>query len=613
MNLQIKIIGTVLSIFIISLLFMGVLVFSNAQSNLQEQIINQLESASQITENNIDTFLNEQQNKIELVATQSALSNEELAQMVSYVDDTFYDMFVIDSNGTVVVSSNPERIGLYRGDRDYFVNARNQTHISNVYFALVPQQYSVSVSTPFHEGVLVGAMSLEVFDKLVSDKAGFGKTGENLLAFQNENGSVVYFGTRLFSDKKIEVLTAEEARDRPVAHALRGEQEVFSNILDYRGVEVLAATNKIERTGMGLVAKIDVSEAFSKIKEIQRITIFLVLIMSILVGFVIYIISKGISREIKDVTEDINKITKGDLEIQLKKSGIFEIQSLIDSLNRILASMKLAILRTGIGKSELGIGEAIKAKQEAEDRFKTLYESSADAIMTIEPPSWKFTAGNPATLKLYNIKDEKELQTLGPWDLSPEKQPNGKLSSEEAKKMIMKAMKEGSAYFEWTQRKYKGEDFAATVLLTRIMSAGKTFLQATVRDVSEEKKSEENLREAKVFTDNAINSMQDIFYAFDLKGKFIKWNKKFKEVSGYGDDEIAKMKPTDLFSGKDALRVARAIALAIRKGDAKVNADFVTKKGKKIPMEFTGNIIKDSNGKTIGVAGTGREISKEDK
>jgi len=486
-KLQTKIVSTILLVFIVSLLFIGTLVFSNSRANLEGQILNQLKSSSQITENNIDTFLNEQQNKIELVATQSALSNEELATMVSYVDNTFYDMFVIGSNGTVVVSSNPERIGLYRGDRDYFVNARNQTHVSNVYFALVPQQYSVSVSTPFHDGVLVGAMKLDIFDKLVSDKTGLGETGENLLAFQTENESVVYFSTRLFSDKKIEVLTAEEAVNRPVAHALRGEEEVFTNILDYKGVSVLAATNKIERTGMGLVAKMDVDEAYSSIDDLQRLTIFLVLITALLVGFVVYIISKGISREIKDVTEDINKITKGDLEIQLKKSGIFEIQSLIDSLNRILASMKLAILRTGLGKQELGIGEVVKAKEEAENRFKTLYEGSADAMMTIEPPSWKFTAGNPATLKMFNIKDEKELQSLSPGDLSPLKQPDGKLSSEGAKKMIMKAMKEGKAYFEWTHRRYKGESFPATVLLSRFKLNGKDVLQATVRELSKEK------------------------------------------------------------------------------------------------------------------------------
>jgi PAS domain S-box-containing protein len=487
MRLQTKLIVINVFLFLIAISFIGILLFSNSRTNIESQVINQLESISQLTENHINTFLNEQENKLRLVATQSKLTNEELTYMANS-DSVFYDMFVINSSGYVTSSSNPERIGLYRGDRDYFVNARNQTHVSNIYFALVPKKYSVSVSTPFHDGVLVGAISLDVFDRLVSDKTGLGESGETLMAFIDENDNVVYFTTRKFSEKKIEILTKEQAMGRPISFALEGKEEVFLNTKDYRNVEVLASTNYINLTGMGMVTKIDTSEAFSKIKALQRMTIYLVVVILLVMSFAIYIASSKISREINDISSNIVRITKGDLNIQLKKSSLTEVQTLIDSLNRILASMKLAILRTGISKGELGIGEAVKAKEEAEDRFKILYESSADAIMTIEPPSWKFTAGNPATLKMFNVKDEEELQTLGPWDVSPKKQPNGKLSSDEAKKQIMKAMKEGKAYFEWTHRRYKGENFPATVLLSRFKLNGEDVLQATVRDLTLEKK-----------------------------------------------------------------------------------------------------------------------------
>jgi PAS domain S-box-containing protein len=135
--------------------------------------------------------------------------------------------------------------------------------------------------------------------------------------------------------------------------------------------------------------------------------------------------------------------------------------------------------------------------KESEEKYKILFVSSADAIMTLEPPSWRFTSGNPATVKMFNTKDEKEFTYLGPWQLSPEKQLDGQLSSEKAKAMIMKAMKEGSNFFEWTHKRYKGGDFPATVLLTRIEKSGKKFLQATVRDITEQKKSEEKIKKAR--------------------------------------------------------------------------------------------------------------------
>jgi PAS domain S-box-containing protein len=131
----------------------------------------------------------------------------------------------------------------------------------------------------------------------------------------------------------------------------------------------------------------------------------------------------------------------------------------------------------------------------SQKKYQTLFISSQDALMTLAPPTWKFTAGNPATVKMFNCKDEKQFISLGPWQVSPKKQPDGQLSSVKAKKMIEKAMKEGSNFFEWTHKRYKGEDFPVTVLLNRILINGDTFLQATVRDITEQKLNESQIQE----------------------------------------------------------------------------------------------------------------------
>ena len=120
---------------------------------------------------------------------------------------------------------------------------------------------------------------------------------------------------------------------------------------------------------------------------------------------------------------------------------------------------------------------------EKSNSYKLLYETSNDAIMTLRPPEWNFTAGNAAALKMFNFKDEKQFANLSPMYLSPEKQPDGQLSSVKAKKMIEKAMKEGNNFFEWTHKRYKGKDFNANVLLSRIKEDGKIYLQATVRKI----------------------------------------------------------------------------------------------------------------------------------
>ena len=48
-----------------------------------------------------------------------------------------------------------------------------------------------------------------------------------------------------------------------------------------------------------------------------------------------------------------------------------------------------------------------------------------------------FVDCNQATLKIFNVSSVEEFIKLKPWDVSPEKQPDGKNSMEKAKEMLM--------------------------------------------------------------------------------------------------------------------------------------------------------------------------------
>jgi PAS domain S-box-containing protein len=137
------------------------------------------------------------------------------------------------------------------------------------------------------------------------------------------------------------------------------------------------------------------------------------------------------------------------------------------------------------------------ASRESEQKYRSLFESSHDAIMTLEPPSWRFTDGNPAALAMFRVKSVADFTSHGPDDLSPEKQPDGRPSATAAGEMIETAMREGSSYFEWTHRRLDGQEFPATVLLASMNWSGKRLLQATVRDLSEQRRIEIELGHAR--------------------------------------------------------------------------------------------------------------------
>jgi PAS domain S-box-containing protein len=132
--------------------------------------------------------------------------------------------------------------------------------------------------------------------------------------------------------------------------------------------------------------------------------------------------------------------------------------------------------------------------EESSNRYRGLFETSRDAIMTLEPPSWYFTSGNSATLKMFKAKDEAEFLSYPPWKLSPKFQPDGQPSDKKAKEMIEYAMENGSNLFEWTHKRIGGEEFFAEVFLSKVKLGDDAFLQAIVRDITERKMSEEKIK-----------------------------------------------------------------------------------------------------------------------
>lgn len=130
--------------------------------------------------------------------------------------------------------------------------------------------------------------------------------------------------------------------------------------------------------------------------------------------------------------------------------------------------------------------QAAEALLRSETKFRTLYDSSSDAVMLLDQQG--FLDCNPATLALfgYATRDEFCAQHLA--DVSPPVQPDGTDSQLLANQCIATAMEQGRHQFEWLHRRaHTGETFPAEVLLTAMELDGKPVFQAVVRDITERK------------------------------------------------------------------------------------------------------------------------------
>jgi len=101
---------------------------------------------------------------------------------------------------------------------------------------------------------------------------------------------------------------------------------------------------------------------------------------------------------------------------------------------------------------------------ENEEKYRILFEKSNDAILLIDGN--KFRDCNLSTVKMLGYKTKSEFLNTHPSKLSPEKQPDGRLSYDKAEEMMALAYEKGIHKFEWIHKRANGEDFPVEVWLT---------------------------------------------------------------------------------------------------------------------------------------------------
>jgi PAS domain S-box-containing protein len=116
-------------------------------------------------------------------------------------------------------------------------------------------------------------------------------------------------------------------------------------------------------------------------------------------------------------------------------------------------------------------------RRRAEQRYRSLFERSREALLTLAPPNWEHASANAAALSLFGAGQEAEVVGQTPWALSP---PEGLSSEAKLRAAFECALREGSHTFAWTYQRVTGERFRAQVELVRVEAEGQ-LLELTIR------------------------------------------------------------------------------------------------------------------------------------
>jgi PAS domain S-box-containing protein len=117
-------------------------------------------------------------------------------------------------------------------------------------------------------------------------------------------------------------------------------------------------------------------------------------------------------------------------------------------------------------------------------RYVALVEHAPDAIVVLDVATGRFLLVNPAAERLFGRPGE-ELLTVGPVELSPPVQPDGRSSAEAAAEHIARAVAGEQPTFEWTHRRADGSPVTCEVTLLRLPGEDRDLVRGSIVDLGD--------------------------------------------------------------------------------------------------------------------------------
>ena len=353
-------IALVTIILIVSLLI--TLMISNSVT--QNQVGNHLLTTAQSRAHHVETLLRSYKETVQLLAVGIPFTNvldpqidysrrmTECNLRIKRTIETNPDISrirILNKNGIVIASSH-EDIGFDRSEESTFIKGNENVYIEDIHISEYTGDLVLSVSTPIFvrdifSGVVIFNFNADkkLYD-ILTDRTGLGETGEIYLV--NRDGYMIS-PPRFIDDAILKTKKNTEQINRYFSeHLEKGLPEYMEEkpiyYLDYRGKKVLGVHFYISEMQWGVIAEIDVVEAYKSIKEQ---TILLIIIFSVLlIGIIIVasIISRNITLPIKELHGGTEEIIKGNLDYKVAIQSKDEIGQLSRSFDIMTDRLKKA-------------------------------------------------------------------------------------------------------------------------------------------------------------------------------------------------------------------------------------------------------------------------------
>ena len=174
---------------------------------------------------------------------------------------------------------------------------------------------------------------------------------------------------------------------------------------------------------------------------------------------------------------------------------------------------------------------AVEDLQESEERYRSLFDYSRDAIL-LTSPDGSILDANPAACRMLN-RSLEDIRSLGREGLVDTSDPR-------LQEALQKRKSEGGGIAEITMLRAGGDPFPAEITSSMFTDAGgQQRTSMIIRDITERRQAEESLRQSEdKFTKIFMILPNGVSIARLRDGQILETNDSFKEITGWDRDEV---------------------------------------------------------------------------
>jgi len=249
--------------------------------------------------------------------------------------------------------------------------------------------------------------------------------------------------------------------------------------------------------------------------------------------------------------------------------------------------------------------------RESEEHKRDLLDSLKEGIYQCEPGvEGVFTWVNQAGAEMFGYKSPEEMVGTKVRDIY--------VDPDDRKTLIEKLEKEGVCrHFESFCKKKNSSHFyiERTSHLIRDESGKSVRIEGIIRDITKQKKQDDELRKSEKHKRQLLNSLKEGIYQCEpgVEGAFTWVNQACAEMFGYGSpEEMVGTKAKDIYVDPDD-RI-KLVELLEKDGICRHFESFCKRKiGAHFYIERTSHLIRDEDGKPVRIEGVIRDTTERKK